>query len=61
MKPATFKHIFEQGPMLRALGTQAIGAIRGPSSKEKPATPGPWIDGDARAPSAELIDRKSVV
>jgi hypothetical protein len=55
MKPATFKHIFEQGPMLRALGTQAIGAIRGPSSKEKPATPGPWIDGDARAPSAELI------
>lgn len=55
MKPATFKHILEQGPMLRALGATAIGAIRGPSTWEKPATPGPWIESDARAPSAELI------
>jgi acyl dehydratase len=41
--------------MLRALGTQALGARRGRSSTEKPATPGPWIDGEARAPSAELV------
>ncbi|MBZ0234992.1 MAG: hypothetical protein K8M05_21875 [Deltaproteobacteria bacterium] len=55
MSPVPFKHILEQGPMLRALGATAIGAARGPRSSEKPATPGPWIEAAAKAPSSDLV------
>ncbi len=55
MKPGTWKHLLEQGAMLRALGATALGALRGPSSSVVPQTPGPWIEREARAPSAALI------
>ncbi len=55
MSPVPFKHILEHGPMLRALGATALGAMRGPASSEKPATPGPWIETEAKAPSAALV------
>jgi acyl dehydratase len=57
MKPATFKHLLEQGPMLRALGATALGAVRrsSSSSTQPLAIPGPWIEDEARAPSADLV------
>ncbi len=55
MSPVPLKHILEQGPMLRALGATAFGAARGRRSTATPATPGPWIETEARAPSPELV------
>jgi len=54
-KTVALRHILEHGPMLRALGATALGAVRKPSSSEKPATPGPWIETEARPPSPELV------
>lgn len=55
MKPAMFRHLILQGPMLRALADAALGAVRGAASTAAPATPGPWIEDEARAPTPALI------
>lgn len=50
----SLRHVLEQGPMLRALGSAALSTLRrhdGP----KPAAPGPWVSAQVRAPSPELV------
>lgn len=55
MSPVSSRYILEQGPMLRALGAVAIGALRGPRSKALPETPGAWIENEVQAPSPALV------
>lgn len=49
------RHVLEHGPMLRALAQTALGALRGGRRGAKPEVPGPWIEGEAAAPSAALV------
>jgi acyl dehydratase len=54
----SIKHILEHGPMLRALGATAIGAVRGRASTTSaptPATPGPWFETEVKPPSPDLV------
>jgi hypothetical protein len=55
MKPVALRHILEHGPMLRALGHTALGALRGPRAAGQPATPGPWIETEVKPPSPALV------
>jgi acyl dehydratase len=55
MKPVALRHILEHGPMLRALGHTALGALRGPRAGATPVTPGPWIETEVRPPSPALV------
>lgn len=55
MKPVALRHILEHGPMLRALGHTALGALRAPRAGAAPATPGPWIETEVRPPSPALV------
>lgn len=55
MKTVALRHILEHGPMLRALGHTALGALRGPRAGATPATPGPWIETEVRPPSPALV------
>jgi acyl dehydratase len=55
MRSVPLKHILEHGPMLRALGATALGALRGPRSTAKPETPGSWFETEVKPPSPELV------
>ncbi|MBL9017173.1 MAG: MaoC family dehydratase N-terminal domain-containing protein [Myxococcales bacterium] len=50
------RHVLEHGPMLRALGSAALSALRGARAHRTPEVPGPWIEGRAAAPSRALVD-----
>ncbi|NVB78584.1 MAG: hypothetical protein HOV81_09340 [Kofleriaceae bacterium] len=49
------RHVLEHGPMLRALGATALGALRGAKAGAKPEVPGPWIENEVKAPSPRLV------
>ena len=49
------RHVLEHGPMLRALASTALGALRSARRGAKPEVPGPWIEGRAAAPSPALV------
>lgn len=49
------RYVIEHGPMLRALGATALGALRGAKRGAKPEVPGPWIESEVKAPSPALV------
>jgi len=52
----SIKHVLEQGPVLRALGSAAISALRRRNGATAiPATPGPWNEERVSPRSPELI------
>ena len=53
----SLRHILEHGPMLRALGATAIGALRGakPAAAAKPQAPGTWFEDEIKPPSDALV------
>lgn len=53
MRRVALRHVLEHGPMLRALGTTALAALRPPSTAT-PTVPGRWFESRVRPPSAEL-------
>lgn len=56
MRTVPLRHILEHGPMLRALGATAIGALRGShASTTKPEIPGHWFETEVKAPSTDLV------
>ena len=55
MRSVPMKHVFEHGPMLRALGATALGALRGAKASATPEAPGPWIEDEMKAPSPALV------
>lgn len=55
MSPVSARYILEHGPMLRALGAAALGALRGPRTSAPPPTPGAWHETEVKAPSPALV------
>jgi hypothetical protein len=53
---STLLHAFEQGPMLRALGSVALTSLTHRThAGARPETPGPWLQDDPQPPSASLV------
>ena len=55
MRTVPLRHIFEHGPMLRALGATALGTLRGSKAASKPETPGHWFEDEVKPPSQALV------
>lgn len=56
MMGISMRHVLEQGPMLRTLGSAALSTLKPHgAAKSKPSLPGPWISESVTPPSDALI------
>lgn len=51
----SIRHVFEQGPVIRALSGVAVAALRKPTAQAAGPTPGPWIEERIPPRSPELL------